>query len=86
MGSHAVEFRLFSASGCAGEDDHVYMTQHRFLTDRPQNLNAVMPGKVEIQDDDAGMGFIAILPLNMDEFECLLPVGDDLNFNLFFKA
>jgi hypothetical protein len=45
-----------------------------------------MPGKMEIEHNDAGMGLVAVLPLNMDELKRLLPVGDDFNFDVFVKA
>ena len=85
MGSHAVEFRLLGVGGCAGQDDDVYMTQYRFLPDRPEDLYPVMPRKVKIEHDDAGVGLVAVFPLNMNEFKRLLPIGDDFNFDFFIQ-
>ena len=62
------------------------MTQRRFLPDRPQDLDAIMPGEMEIQHDDARMSLIAVFPPNMDELKRPLPVGDDFNFDIFVKA
>lgn len=86
LSPHAVQFRYFGTGRCAGQDDHVYVIQYRFLADRPQNLDAVVPGKMKIQHDDTGMGFVAGFPLNMDELKRLLPVGDYFDFDIFVKA
>lgn len=62
------------------------LTERRFFPNRPQNLDAVMAWKMEIEHDDTGTGSMTVLPLKMDEFERLLPVGDDLNFDIFIQA
>ena len=86
MSPHAVEFRLFSAGGYTGQDDDVYMTQYGFLPNRLEDLNPVIPGKVKIQHDDAGVGLGPVLPVNMNEFKRLLPVGDDFNFHVCVQS
>jgi hypothetical protein len=86
MSPHAVEFGLLSASGRARQDYDMYMIQHGLGPDRPQDLDAVMPGKMEVEHNDTGMGFGAVFPLNMDELKRFLAVGDDLNFDISVKA
>jgi hypothetical protein len=62
------------------------MIQNRYFADGFQDLDAVVPWEMEIEHDDAGMSFLAVLPLSADEFKRLLPVGDNLNFDRFLKT
>ena len=86
MSADPVEFSQLCAGGGARQDHDVNVTQHRFFPDSRQDLNAVMPGKMQIEHNDTGMCLMPGLPLNVHELKRFLPVRDNLDFDLFVQS
>ena len=76
---------LLRADGC-GHNEHVDVAHVRLLPDGAQNLQTVMTGEMQIQQNHAGAGVMLPLALGLNHLNGSFAVADDFKFEFFPKA